>query len=214
MLELVVQDALRGVDVPRKYPQVYRRLLSNSELRQTFLELLTALEPNQELQLPLMPRPDLSFLDTAVSPQPTLHFSTSGWQAVWQLLSNQLNNCFPAPTTLAYRSAYDDMLDEQPVILLEDLFSIDELQLNILLEANLNVDYPDTPTLSLSVAAFDGQPLPPLQAELAWGSYQATAVLDPYGVAFFPSLTIASVMDKAGQAISDDLQLVFTSISP
>ncbi len=214
MLVLIVQDALHGVDVPRKYPQVYRRLLNDSNLCQTFLEMLAALDPNQAVEMPPMPKPDLSFLDTAVSPQPTVHTSKSGWLATWQLLSNYLNNCFPAPLSLAYRATYDDLLEEQNVILLEDLFSVDGLELNILLEAILDADYPDTPTLSLSVVALGGQPLPPLQAVLTWGDYQATAVLNHYGMAFFPKLAITSVLDETQQAISDDLQLVLESISP
>ena len=213
MLELVVQDALRGVDIPRKYPHVYRRLLSNSNLRQTFLDLLTALEPNQEQSIPPMPKTDLSFLTTAASPQATVHTSKSGWRASWQLFSNHLTSCFPAPQTLVYRSAYDDLLEEKNVILLENEFSVNELQLNILLEANLEAEHPDTPTLSLSVAALSGQQLPALQAILTWGSYQAMAVLDRYGMAHFPRLELASVFDKTGQAIRDDLQLVLESIS-
>ncbi len=214
MLELIVQDALRGVDIPRKYPHVYRRLLSNSNLRQTFLDLLTALEPNQEQSIPPMPRTDLSFLATAVSPQAIVHTIQSGWQATWKLLSDHLTNCFPEPQTLAYRSAYDDLLEEQNVILLDDEFSVNELQLSIVLEANLDVEHPDMPTLSLSMAALSGQQLPPLQAVLIWGRYQATAVLDRYGMALFPRLAIASVLDETGQAIRDDLQLVLESISP
>lgn len=214
MLELIVQDALRGVDVPRKYPHIYRRLLGNSNLRQTFLEMLSALMPDQDEEMPPMPKPDLSFLTTAVSPQAIIRTIQSGWQATWQLLSDHLTNCFPEPQTLAYRSAYDDLLEEQNVILLDDEFSVNELQLNIVLEANLDVEHPDMPTLSLSMAALSGQQLPALQAMLIWGKYEATAVLDRYGMALFPRLEIASVLDETRQVIQDDLQLVLESISP
>lgn len=214
MLELVVQDALRGVDIPHKYPQVYRRLLSNSSLRQTFLDLLTALEPNPEQQIPPMPKADLSFLQTAVSLQPTIQTSPSGWQVTWQLFSDYLNSCLPTSSSLVYRSTYDDLLEDQTIVLLEDVFSVDGLELNILLEAKLDADYPPTPTLSLSVAAFSGQPLPPLQAGLTWGEYQATAILNRFGLALFPSLAVDTVFDETRQVISDDLQLILESISP
>lgn len=214
MLELIVQDALRGVDIPRKYPHVYRRLLSNNSLRQTFLDLLTALESNQAQQVPPMPKADLSFLQTAVSLQPTVHTSPSGWQATWQLFSDYLNNCLPGPSSLAYRSMYDDLLEDQTIVLLEDVFSVDGLELNMLLEAKLDADYPNTPTLSLSVAAFSGQPLPPLQAGLTWGKYQATAVLNRFGIALFPSLTVDTILDETRQVIGDDLQLILESTLP
>ncbi len=214
MMVLIVQDALHGVDVPRKYPEAYRRLLSNSYLRQTFLDLLAALDPNQPQDAPLMPKPDLSFLHTAVSPQPTIHHTPSGWQAAWRLLGDYLTRRFPAPMSPVYRSAYDDLLSEQNVTLLEDAFAVAGLQLDILLEANVDIENPDAPTLSLSVAAFSGTEPPPLQAILTWGAYQATAVLDTYGQAFFPPLAVATVLDETGQVISADLHLVLQPASP
>jgi hypothetical protein len=208
MLVLLVQDALRSVDVPRKYPKAYRRLLANGRLRQNFLDLLTALDPNQPSAMPPMPKPDLSFLHTAVSPQPTIRHTPSGWQVAWQLLSDYLTRCFPASLSPVYRSAYDSLLDEQSVILLEDEFTIARSQLNVLLEVNLAVESPDMPTLLLSVAAMSGAEPPPLQAKVTWGSYQATAVLDAYGQASFPPLEVATVLDESGQSFSADLRLL------
>ena len=208
MLELIVQDALRGVDVPRKYPEAYHHLLTNEHLRQTFLDLLVALDPNQAQDMPSMPKPDLSFLQTAASSQPTLYHSPAGWQATWRLLGDYLTNCFPVSMSLVYRSAYDNLLEEQSTILLEDEFAVAGLQLNVLLAANLDVENPDGLTLSLSVAAFSGVEPPPLQAVLTWGAYQATAVLDPYGQAHFPLLAATSVLDETRQTINADLHLL------
>jgi hypothetical protein len=208
MLVLLVQDALRGEDVPGKYPEAYRRLLANGRLRHTFLDLLTALDPDEPSAMPPMPKPDLSFLPTAVSPQPTIHHTPSGWQVAWQLLSDYLTRCFPAPMSPVYRSAYDNMLDEQSVILLEDEFTIAGLQLNVLLEVNLAAESPDLPTLLLSVAAMSGADPSPLQAKVTWGSYQATAVLDAYGQASFPPLALHTILDEGAQSFSADLRLL------
>lgn len=207
MLVMIVQDALHGVDVPRKYPEAYRRILSNGSLRQIFLDLLVALDPSQEKVPPNLPTPDLSFLYTAVSPQPTIHHSPSGWHASWHLLSNYLTNQFLTPLMPAYRSGYDNLLEEQSVVLLEDAYTIADLQLNVLLEINLDVNNPETPALFLSVSSNSGQQ-PPMQASLTWGGYQATAVLDHYGQATFPTLPISEILDKTGQAISTDLHFV------
>jgi hypothetical protein len=211
MLTILVQDALRGVDVPRKYPQAYRTLLSNGRLRQRFLDLLAALEPNQAEAMPPMPKPDLSFLQTAVSPHPTIHHSPTGWQAAWQLLGDYLANCFPAPTAQTYRSSYDDLLEEQYGVLLEDEFSVANMQYNVLLAAEINAENPEVTTLSLTVAAVSGHQ-PPLQATLTWGSYQAVLPLDGYGQAVFPPLVIAAILDETGQAISADLHLVLEPV--
>lgn len=206
MLVMIVQDALRGADVPRKYPEAYRRLLNNGNLRQMFLDLLVALDPSQEKVPPNLPTSDLSFLYTAVSPQPAVYHSPSGWRASWQLPSNYLTNQFLTPLMPAYRSGYDNLLQEQSVVLLEDTFTIADLQLNVLLEINLNMDNPETPALFLSVATNSGQQLP-MQANLTWGSFQATAVLDRYGQAFFPPLDVATVLDESGQTFSAALGL-------
>lgn len=207
MLVMIVQDALHGADVPRKYPEAYRRLLSNGRLRQTFLDLLTALEPNQPSAMPPMPKPDLNFLHTAVSPQPTILHSPSGWHASWQLLSNYLTNQFLTPLMPAYRSGYDNLLEDQSVVLLEDTFTIANLQLIVLLEINLDVDNPETPALFLSVATNSGQQ-PPMQANLTWGSFQATAVLDRYGQTTFPPLLLGEILDETTLTISADLHFV------
>jgi len=208
MLVLLVQDALRGEDVPRKYPEAYRRLLANGRLRQTFLDLLTALDPNEPSVMPPLPKPDLSFLHTAVTPQPTIRHTPSGWQATWQLISDYLTRCLSTPMSPVYRSSYDGLLDEQSVILLEGEFIVAEMQLNVLLEANLSAENPGAPTLLLLVAADSELEALPLQAAITWGSYQATAVLDAYGQASFPPLTLDMVLDESGQSFSADLHLV------
>ena len=207
MLVMIVQDALHGADVPRKYPEAYRRLLSNGRLRQTFLDLLTALDPNEPSAMPPLPKPDLSFLHTAVSPQPTIRHTPSGWQAAWQLLGDYLTRCFPAPMSPVYRSAYDSLLDEQSVILLEDEFDIGGSQVSVLLEVNQDVENPGVPTLLLFFAATSGAEPPPLQASVTWGSYHETAVLNAYGQAFFPPLDVTTVLDESGQTFSAPLSL-------
>lgn len=208
MLVMLVQDALRGEDVPRKYPTAYRRLLANGRLRQTFLDLLTALDPNEPSTMPPLPKPDLSFLQTAVSPQPTIRHTPSGWQAAWHLLSDYLTGRLPAPMSPAYRSSYDALLDEQSIILLEGEFTVAEMQLNILLEANLSAENPDAPTLLLLVAADNDAEALPLQAAITWGSYKATAVLDAYGQASFPPIPLDMVLTESGQSFTADLRLL------
>jgi len=208
MLVMLVQDALRGEDVPHKYPEAYRRLLANGRLRQTFLDLLAALDPGEPSAMPPLPKPDLSFLQTAVPPKPTISHTPLGWQAVWQLPSDYLTRCLPVPMSPVYRSSYDSLLDEQNIILLEGEFIVTEVQLNILLEANLSAENPDTLTFLLLVAVDNDTESLLLRAAITWGNYQATAVLDAYGQAALPPLTLDTVLDESGQSFSADLHLV------
>jgi hypothetical protein len=208
MLVILVQDALRGEDVPRKYPTAYRRLLTNGRFRQTFLDLLTALDPNAPSTMPPLPKPDLSFLQTTASPQPTIRHTASGWQATWQLISDYLTGRLPTSLSPVYRATYDGLLDEQSIVLLEGEFTIAERQMNLLLEANLSAENPDRPTLLLSVAAMNDVAALPLQAAVTWGSYQATAVLDAYGQASFPPIPLDMVLAESGQSFNADLRLL------
>ena len=52
-----------------------------------------------------------------------------------------------------------------------------------------------------------------LQMEESATIKMAQLARDRYGMAHFPRLELASVLDKTGQAIRDDLQLVLESIS-
>jgi hypothetical protein len=48
ILSLLVDEALKGVDVKTRYPDGYQQLLDNHELRQIFLDSLVGLEANDE----------------------------------------------------------------------------------------------------------------------------------------------------------------------
>lgn len=217
MLDLVVSDALNGIDITVQYPDFYRKLLANMELRQVFLETLDMLEKSQTggtESLPEAPNENLSFLKTAVSPHPTINQSPSGnWQATWQMLTDYLTTCFFRQTMPVYRSATESWLEEQTHILLQTEVEIDKMVVTILLEAMTQVEHPGMLTLSLSATSFKEQELPQLRASLTWGDYQATAVLNNYGQVFFPPLAIEHVLDEIGQAISSDLLLTLTPIT-
>lgn len=218
MLDLIVSDALNGVDITVQYPAFYRKLLANIELRQIFLETLNLLEKSQTesvTPLPEAPSEDLSFLKTAVPPPPTISQSPSGiWQATWQMFSDYLTTCFFRPLLPVYRSPTESWLEEQTNVLLQTELQVDNVALTLLLEAITQVEHPGMLALTLSVTSFTEEDLPPLEAFLTWGSYQVTAVLNDYGQVYFPPLTIEQVLDETGQAISSDLLLTLTPITP
>lgn len=66
MLSLVVNDALEGVDIARRYPAFYRLLLADPRLRWAFLEALEIREKEEDGELESLPDPldvDLAFLE-------------------------------------------------------------------------------------------------------------------------------------------------------
>lgn len=73
-LSLIIDDALKGVDVAKRYPSVYQKLLGSAELRQAFLDTLDLMEKDQAgklVPLPKLIKPKLAFL-TILPVQPTL----------------------------------------------------------------------------------------------------------------------------------------------
>ena len=62
MLAIVLSDALEEVDICRRYPAFYRRLLASPALRRQFLDALAALEAHGAGRLPrgegIVPRLD------------------------------------------------------------------------------------------------------------------------------------------------------------
>jgi hypothetical protein len=51
LLTLIVDEALRGVDVPERYPAFWRKMMANAELHTAFLDCLEILEASHEDRL-------------------------------------------------------------------------------------------------------------------------------------------------------------------
>ena len=210
MLSLVVNDALQGIDIISQYPTFYRRLQANAELRHAFLDaldLLTSSTADELVLPPQMPAPDLSFLQTAVSPTPLVERSSPAkWQITWQLLQDQLQLLFK-PVDLVYRSGHMDLEDESTVLLRSQV-EVDGTQIDLFLEAIRSVEEPSYLHLYLSTAPLTETQLPAMQANLQWGEFQATVVTDKYGRFHFQPLPLTAVLDPASQTFHADLQLI------
>lgn len=63
MLSIMVNDALVGIDVMKKYPAFYSRMLVDGELRAAFLDILDLLEQSRTGQLPEFPGSGVINLD-------------------------------------------------------------------------------------------------------------------------------------------------------
>lgn len=206
-------SALQGVDIVKQYPAFYQKLLTDPELRQTFLDALDLLERSEAGELtplPQMPPPDLSFLKTASAPNPIIeHFSPEKWRVTWRLLQDQLANLF-MPSNLVYRSDSLD-LEDNGTVLLRSQVNVAGTQIDLFLEAIRGVDEPNRLYLSLSTTSLTSTQLPAMQAYLQWGTFQQTAVIDQYGRARFQSLPLTAVLDETTQTFHNDLQLILES---
>jgi hypothetical protein len=209
MLSQVVNDALEGVDITASYPDFYRKLLADTELRRAFLDALTVLSGGDSDAPELLPHEfsrDLSFLQTAVSPPPTIQQSLPDkWRAAWHLLAEQLNQKFFPSFQPAYRSS--DLLEEASLVLLRRDFTAGDRPYDVILEAVSPLDTPEQLQLSLLVTPLTDGPLPKMEARLQWGDTVLTAVPDPYGRAQFSPLPLATILDETGNNILSDLHL-------
>ncbi len=212
MFSLAVHDALSGVDISERYPTFFQKMVANLSLYQAFLDAVAILEADgrQEL-IPVPPTTasELTFLKKEPAVQPRIDQATAGkWRITWNLLFDQLQQLlFPAPD-LVYRRAAP-LLEDESIILLHEVAAINKQQVEAVLEAIRPVAQPEI--LRLQLMAAGEEPLPSMQATLRWGSYTQTAVLDTYGRAHFPPLSLDDILDESGQMESGALHLVLES---
>ena len=97
MLSLIINSALNGEDISKRYPAYYRKLLSEVEFRQNFidaLELLEAERIHQLLPVPNSKKASLSFLIEQPT-RPALEIlQQHKWRTTWQRTLEQLQSIF------------------------------------------------------------------------------------------------------------------------
>lgn len=208
MLSLVVNDALEGVDITARYPDFYRKMLADAALCQAFLAALDIFDGHEadDWLLPADISHDLGFLQTAVSPPPTIQQTLSDkWLAAWHLLAEQLNQKFFQPLQFAVRSSA--LLEDSSMVLLRHDLAAGDRQYDVILEAVAPLETPDQLQLTLLITPLTDGPLPAMAARLQWGDTVLTAVPDLYGRAPFPLLPLHTILDETGQHIVADLHL-------
>lgn len=228
MLSLVVNDALEGVDITRRYPTFYRRLLADPYLRQIFLDAMELLEKSEAGELEPLPEPidvDLSFL--AADEKDEAERNESEREESERKESNrpsaaerlrisltrtrdQLRERFaPPPAAAPMRSALAGMEDDYITLLRSDI-STEVGDYEVILEGRRPAA---SNALHLVVMLIPKQEEPPaeleLEATLRWGRYQETRLLDPRGQTSFPPLPLDVILDQEGDVLSGlELRLV------
>jgi hypothetical protein len=208
MLSLIIHDTLSGADVRERHPEFYAKMMADPALYQMFVEAVAALQADGRHELPPIPlaNPDeLTFLKKAPGPQRVISQPEPGkWRVRWELLAAQVQQILFPTDHLVWRSA--PLLEDESMVLLHDLITVGEQQVETILEGVRPITEPEM--LRLQVTAVTDHAPPPLQATLHWGNYSATALLDTYGCAFLPPLPLADLVDEAGRLRADALHFL------
>lgn len=205
MLSLVINDALEGADIRRRYPAFYRRLLAEPPLRQIFLDAIELLETDGAGELDPLPQAasiDLSFLapeEKATADPPT---TFEQLRVTLTRTRQQLRDLFaPPPAAAAMRGALAGMEDEYVTLLRSDV-PTEQGELEVILEgrrpAAADALHPVVLVIQPEEAAL---PLP-LQITLEWGSYRETESLDQRGRASLPPLALDAILDEQGDVVT------------
>jgi len=203
MLSLAVDAALRGESIETTYPKLHQQLSQNKVLANIFADMMAATRDLSPLSS--HSSANLSFLERAISKPPEIITSVSKrWEAVWQLISEQLDQIF-MPSALVYRST-QPLLDVDSTILIYNEFEAGDQTWQATLEALTHPDTPEQVELFLSIAT-ELEPFPLFQATVQWGNYRQTAVLDNFGRVHFPPFAVERILNEEKTAVSANLHL-------
>lgn len=215
LLSLMVDDALKGVDISTRYPAFYQQMLVDVELRQAFLTALEDLEKPASASVQLTDRSPLNFdFLKAPSIKPTIEFvSRANWRLIWQDTLERIQQTFfsSAQFEPAYRS--DNYLEDNWFTLLRDEVEIDQMQVAVVLEAMRRLATPDLLQLQIVIGiALDSgemlERLPNFNARVTWGVYDHVVTVSQRGRTTFPPLPLDLVLDGTHQRVTSDLRLI------
>lgn len=208
MLSIVVNDALLGIDVMKKYPAFFARMLVDEELKTAFLDTLELLEQSRAGELPEYTGPELINLDflQQFMPKPVVRKAAADkLQLVWHRTIDQLQKMFYLASLQpdeAYRSDDLMLLDESHVNLLHSQMTVGGLEYEVRLDAVRAVADPENLNLMVAIVAEDDQPRP-FVAMVAWGAYTQTAETNKFGFAKFPPIKTALVFNPSGELVHE-----------
>ncbi len=217
MLSLVVDEAIKGIDIAERYPEFYKKLLANASLREAFLDALESIELSEKKELissTSKSATKLSFLK-ALEPQPIIAELDNKWRASWQQTIEQLQFII-SPTQLATRS--HSMIYEDPwITILRSEAEIEEVIYTIFLECTLSKNDEEALSPYLNVAVTLGTaPKPsyfPIRSTLHWGTYEEVIEILEEGRAKFPDIPFKVIFDEEIEHINVGLSLTIEPIT-
>ena len=221
MLALIVSDALNGVNIFKEYPNFYRKLLSDNELLETFLDILTLSEMNQTSKLALLPdspSKNLNFLHHTPSSisRPLVENLFEHNKIVLRHAAEQIQLIFLAGLGRTPAFTRRGLGEEQLFSLLQDEVMLGDIQIAITLEATWQLDEPDVLDLILVAGVLSGQVNVEdfsLEANLHWGSYNETRKFLLNDIAPFPPIKYHVFWDEQQQSVTAELQLTIKQLN-
>ncbi len=201
MMSLMVDEALKGVNVEIRYPDFYRKLLRNPALRQVFMDMLDMMESSALTPLPAGEKPSLAFLQKPAAPaQP------ANWQVTLQKSFQELQQIF-SPPQQTYR-AEANLYEDNWFTLLRDEVQLGGATYSVILECGLSQATADALTAALGIAmSLEAASAPGarITATLRWGKYHETVTLASEDRLHFPDIPIKATLEPE---ITSDLELV------
>lgn len=205
MLSLVINDALEGIDITRRYPTFYRRLLADPHLRQIFLDAIELLGESEAGELDPLPEPakiDLSFLATDENEATSLPSPAERLRITLTRTRQQLRDLFaPPPAAVPMRDALTGLEDDY-IILLRSNVPTEQGEFEVILEGRRPAAANALLPLVMVIPPEDAVSPLPLEATLQWGSYRETKPLDPHGRASLPPLPLEAILDEEGDVLA------------
>jgi len=207
MLSIVVNDALNGVDIAKRYPTFFNKMLYDKEMRESFIDAIESVEKGQELPASLVL--NIDFLST-LTHKPFLEIiDKESWKVEWKKTIEQLQAIF-SPAELVYRSN-PSLYDDPWFTLLRDEFEVDGEAVSVVLDGTLSENDDDSIEIILKVALIDltteEEIIPNLRGVLNWGDYQGEALISAGKGGTFPPLAFSTILDSSRENVIADLQL-------
>ncbi len=218
MLSIIVDEAYRGIDISKRYPTFYRKLLVNASLRQAFIEILESLEKeggNELIALPNRPNINLDFLKRHSS-KPIFEITNQdNWRISWLRTFEQLQEIF-TPQELAFRLDVD-LIEDPWFTLLRKEFEVGKSRYTIVLDCTLSEkgDEALSPYLNIAVTpeAASDRPKFPIHARLQWGAYDERIFIAEEGRLRLPGIPLSITFDEEFNLIESELNFTLETAS-
>jgi hypothetical protein len=211
MLSLIVSGTLNGKNLAQRYPDFYKKLLDNAELKQAFLDALEIIEAERTGELTPMPAPEtrLDFLTSQPPAPKVIHMDEEKWSVLWQRPLEQIRAIF-SPPELAYR-AEQSLIEEPWFTLLREEIQVSGSAYSIVLDCTSAEEEENTLAVFVSLAVTPGasrEPAKfPLRAQLEWGEYRQDVLIPAEGRTRFPNIPFDKIFDPALENLTDGLSL-------
>jgi hypothetical protein len=206
-IDLMVDQALQGIDIRKRYPTFYQKLLKNQFLRQQFIDALASFtSPVGKSIDPYIgsTKFDFSFLNRSTN-------KITGWPIFLNQSRPQLKTVLFS-IGLGYRDAVDPGSEPIYTLLRQD-FSLAGTLYSVSVHSKLaytNEDVLNT-TLSLTTENNETRGIFPIQASLRWGEYTADVTIEREGKLSLPDIPLSRVLDDEMTDVKADLYLTLSS---